>query len=34
MKAIAHYKFPTFKEFPPGVQEQIFNHIEKELQGK
>jgi len=34
LKAIAHYKFPTFKKFPPRVQEQIFNHIEKELQGK
>jgi hypothetical protein len=21
-----------FKDFPPGVQEQIFNHIEKELE--
>ena len=34
MKAIAYYKFPMFNDFPPGVQEQIFNNIEKELQGK
>ena len=34
LKAIAHYKFPDFKEFPHDVQEQILGHIEKELQGK
>ena len=34
LKAIAHYKIPTFKQFPIHVQEQILHHIEKELQGK
>jgi hypothetical protein len=29
---MAHYKFPDFKEFPRGVQEQILGHIEKEFQ--
>lgn len=32
LKAIAHYKFPTFNDFSRDVQEQIFGHIEKELE--
>ena len=32
LKAIAHYKIPTFKDFPSHVQQEIFHHIEKELE--
>jgi hypothetical protein len=32
LKAIAHYKFPTFKEFSYDVQQEILHHIDKELQ--
>ena len=31
LKAIAHYKFPIFKDFSQKVQEQILLHIDKEL---
>ena len=31
LKAIAYYKFPAFDGFSRDVQEQIFGHIEKEL---
>ena len=32
LKAIAHYKFPTFKEFSYDVQQEILHHIDKELE--
>jgi len=32
LRAIAHYKIPTFKDFPSHVQQEIFHHIEKELE--
>jgi hypothetical protein len=32
LKAIAHYKFPTFKDFSYDVQQEILHHIDKELQ--
>jgi hypothetical protein len=31
LKSIAHYKFPSFKDFSSDVQEQILLHIDKEL---
>jgi hypothetical protein len=32
LKAIAHYKFPTFNDFSHSVQGEILGHIEKELE--
>ena len=32
LNAIAHFKFPTFREFQPNVKQEILLHIDKELQ--
>jgi hypothetical protein len=31
LTSIAHFKFPTFREFPKNVQTEILHHIDKEL---
>jgi hypothetical protein len=31
LNSIAHFKFPTFREFQPNVQQEILLHIDKEL---
>lgn len=31
LNAIAHFKFPMFREFQPNVQQEILHHIDKEL---
>ena len=31
LNSIAHFKFPTFHEFQPNVQQEILLHIDKEL---
>ena len=31
LNSIAHFKFPTFREFQPNVQQEILLHIDREL---